>query len=202
MYVYTNLSAALRDKTSPLREYLHDRFPHTRGVQAEYRREARPLLVGTGGANPATLGAAFDFEIRFLLVPEHAPVLPLLGFFGHPRESAVIESVIETAQAAVAPTASSPSHPPTPSANSGNSAASPKNTSSPTCDASPTSSPPSQAPPSTSPTNAKQSGTSSAATRYSKRPFPVSRKGSDDLGAAWGNRTPDLFITADKRYQR
>ncbi|MFC9476971.1 hypothetical protein ACFTS5_32705 [Nocardia sp. NPDC056952] len=105
MYVYTNLSAALRDKTSPLREYLHERFPHTRGVQAQYRREAGPLLVDTGGANPATLGAAFDFEIRFLLVPEHAPVLPLLGFFGHPRESAVIESVIETAQAAVAPTA-------------------------------------------------------------------------------------------------
>ncbi|MFE1596875.1 hypothetical protein [Nocardia sp. NPDC058705] len=105
MYIYTNLSAALRDKTSPLREYLHERFPHTRGVQAEYRREAGPLLVDTGGANPATLGAAFDFSVRFLLVPDHAPVLPLLGFFGHPRESAVVESVIGTAQAAVAPTA-------------------------------------------------------------------------------------------------
>ncbi|MFD3507131.1 hypothetical protein [Nocardia sp. NPDC058666] len=105
MYVYTNLSAALRDKTSPLRKYLHERYPNTRPVQAEYRREAGPLLVDTGGANPATLGAAFDFAVRFLLVPDHAPVLPLLGFFGYPEESAVIESVIETAQAAVAPTA-------------------------------------------------------------------------------------------------
>lgn len=105
MYVYTNLSAALRDTSSPLREYLHQRFPHTRGVQAEYRRGAGPLLVDTGGANPATLGAAFDFAVRFLLVPDHEPVLPLLGFFGHPRESAVVASVIDTAGAAVAPTA-------------------------------------------------------------------------------------------------
>ncbi|MCA2209528.1 hypothetical protein [Nocardia rosealba] len=105
MYVYTNLSAALRDKTSPLREYLHSRYPNTRAVQGAYRRAAGPLLVDTGGANPATLGAAFDFEVRFLLVPDHEPVLPLLGFFGFPQESAVIESVIETAQAAVASTA-------------------------------------------------------------------------------------------------
>ncbi|MFC4373008.1 hypothetical protein ACFO5K_02745 [Nocardia halotolerans] len=103
VYVYTNLSAALRDKTSPLREYLHQRYPNTRSVQAEYRRGAGPLSVDTGGANPATLGAAFDFTVRFLLVPDHAPLLPLLGFFGHPRECAVIESVIETAQVAVTP---------------------------------------------------------------------------------------------------
>ncbi|MFD5176062.1 hypothetical protein ACFWM1_09655 [Nocardia sp. NPDC058379] len=90
MYVYTNLSAALRDTSSPLRTYLRQRFPHTRGVQAEYRRAAGPLLVDTGGANPATLGAAFDFAVRFQLVPDHRPVLPLLGFFGHPRESAAL----------------------------------------------------------------------------------------------------------------
>ncbi|MFF2086689.1 hypothetical protein ACFVVM_23200 [Nocardia sp. NPDC058176] len=102
MYVYTNLSAALRDKTSPLREYLHQRYPHTRPVQAEYRRTAGPLLVDTGGANPATLGAAFDFATRVLAAPGHAPLLPLLGFFGHPRESAVVEGVIEAAHEAVA----------------------------------------------------------------------------------------------------
>ncbi|GGK60941.1 hypothetical protein [Nocardia camponoti] len=110
MYVYTNLSAALRDKKSPLREYLDQRFPDVRPIQAEFRRGSGPLLVDSATvnpANPATLGSAFDFLVRFLLVPNHAPVIALLGFFGHPHELAVIEDVIGVASASAAASADS-----------------------------------------------------------------------------------------------
>lgn len=75
-YAYTNLTSALRDRSSPLRAYLDQRFPLTKPLQADYRATAGPLLVAGGDANPGTLGAAFDYLLRFVLDPAYVPHRP------------------------------------------------------------------------------------------------------------------------------
>ena len=80
MYEYTNLSAALRDRGSPLRRYLEVRYPVTGPTQAQYRRQCGALLIDSTGADPATVGTAFDLAIRFALVPDHVPETALRGF--------------------------------------------------------------------------------------------------------------------------
>ncbi|MGW4718819.1 hypothetical protein [Nocardia sp. NPDC004260] len=72
-YQYVSLTAAIGDKHCPLRQYFDRRFPHIKPVQADYRASAGTLLVDGATANPGTLGAAFDFLIRFTLDADYRP---------------------------------------------------------------------------------------------------------------------------------
>lgn len=49
--------------------FLRRRFPFTRTAQREYRESVGPLAVPPGGANPGTLGGAFDMWLRFQADP-------------------------------------------------------------------------------------------------------------------------------------
>ncbi|MCX4091596.1 hypothetical protein [Nocardia sp. alder85J] len=72
-YRYRNLTHAIEDPDSPLREYFHRRFPNVRPVQDGYRQASGPLVVDTVTANAGTVGAAFDFLLRFRLDAGYRP---------------------------------------------------------------------------------------------------------------------------------
>ncbi|MEV6258400.1 hypothetical protein AB0L97_34595 [Nocardia sp. NPDC051911] len=72
-YQYSSLTAAIADKYCPLRQYFDRRFPHIKPVQADYRASAGTLLVDGATANPGTLGAAFDFLLRFTFDADYRP---------------------------------------------------------------------------------------------------------------------------------
>lgn len=97
-YRYSNLTNAVGDKRSPLRQYLDHRFPMVKPLQNEYREASGALLVDTGGANAGTLGAAFDFEIRFLLDPSSAPMVAALAFRRRTDLVTAIGEVVAAAQ--------------------------------------------------------------------------------------------------------
>jgi hypothetical protein len=99
-YVYTSLTAAIADTGSPLRRHLDTQFPNKKALQNRYRPESRPLLVQGGDANPATLGAAFDFAVRFVLDPTHIPEVAIDAFRGSRRRARAILEVIDVAAAA------------------------------------------------------------------------------------------------------
>lgn len=99
-YRYSSLTAAIADRTSPLRQLMAAEFPHTRLIQAEYRA-ARPTLRVEGGAsNPGTLGGAFDYAMRFRIDSTYNAELARLAFLGREDELANIEAVIVAAQVA------------------------------------------------------------------------------------------------------
>ncbi|WP_340537781.1 hypothetical protein [Nocardioides sp. GXZ039] len=100
-YRYTNLTSALRDRDSPLRRYLDERFPKVRVLQADYRAKCGPLLVDGGSADPATLGAAFDLEVRFRLDPAEPPTIAALGFADRPERVRTVVEVMRTGRDAV-----------------------------------------------------------------------------------------------------
>lgn len=54
-YRYSNLTGAIADKASPLRQYLDQRYPNLKPVQADCRADAGELLVDGGGASSGTL---------------------------------------------------------------------------------------------------------------------------------------------------
>lgn len=93
-YRYTNLTSAVKDKGSPLRHYLDRRFPDTRPLQADYRSRVGRLLVEGGSADPGTLGAAFDLQVRLRLDPRETPVVAMLAFMGSPDALAAITEVV------------------------------------------------------------------------------------------------------------
>lgn len=97
-YVHRSLTHAIADKMSPLRRYLDVRFPSVRALQKDYRSRVGDMrvapLVGGGGANGGTLGAAFDFAIRFQVSPDYIPEIALYAFGGRPDYAAAIEEVI------------------------------------------------------------------------------------------------------------
>ncbi|MEB0001676.1 hypothetical protein QN357_01825 [Cryobacterium sp. RTC2.1] len=64
----------MKDKTTPLRQYLQVTFPNPRRLQQEYKAHAGELIVGSSGAPPATVGTAVDLMIRFLLDPTDVPL--------------------------------------------------------------------------------------------------------------------------------
>lgn len=101
-YTYRNLTSAVKDKDSPLRQYLNRRFPNTRPLQATYREQCGTLLVDGGDANAGTVGAAFDFMIRFGLDADHKPVVAVQAFLGKPPLLAAVVEVVESVHAAVA----------------------------------------------------------------------------------------------------
>lgn len=99
-YRYTNLTAALRDKASPLRQLFDSRFPNTKVVQAQYRAEEPELRVDGGSANPGTLGAAFDFAMRFGIKSQYDPTVARNAFESAPGLVDEIDAVIIAAQMA------------------------------------------------------------------------------------------------------
>lgn len=107
-YRYTNLTSALKDKASPLRRHLARRFPLTKLLQADYRASAGPLLVEGGDANPGTLGAALDYQLRFTLDPDYLPLPAVAAFANHPLLLAPIMEVVRAA--GLASGAASPGH--------------------------------------------------------------------------------------------
>lgn len=64
-YGFTTLTSALRDRRSPLRVYLDDRFGNIGAVQAEHRRHRQPLRVASGTADAGVVGAAFELALRY-----------------------------------------------------------------------------------------------------------------------------------------
>ncbi|MFV0372713.1 hypothetical protein, partial [Microbacterium sp.] len=89
-----------RDKASPLRQLLDQKFPNTRAVQSGYRSSEPILLVEGGTANAGTLGGAFDYAIRFVLNPMYDADLARSAFRGAPDLIAEIDAVIVAAQVA------------------------------------------------------------------------------------------------------
>lgn len=89
------LTMALRDKTSPVRLFLDQRFSHTREVQARYRASVGPLLVD-GSVSPGTLGGAFDWMIRFLVHPAPALDLAALGTMQAPALRQPLRDIART----------------------------------------------------------------------------------------------------------
>lgn len=75
-------------------------FPYTRRVQAEYRASKPRLRIEGGSSNPGTLGAAFDYAMRFELDPLHDAVLARRAFLGDVDAVANIDAVIVAAQIA------------------------------------------------------------------------------------------------------
>lgn len=97
-YRYTNLTNAVKDKGSPLRGYLDQRFPNTRLLQTEYRARSGSLLIEGGDANPGTLGAAFDFQSRLVLDPTAPPLVAALAFSGRSDHLVAVTGLMCLAQ--------------------------------------------------------------------------------------------------------
>ncbi|MFF2318306.1 hypothetical protein ACFVTE_18820 [Arthrobacter sp. NPDC058097] len=95
-YPYRSLTSAIKDTASPLRQYLDTRFPNVEPLQKDYRSwTGKQLLVAPlaeGGANPGTLGAAFDFEMRFRIDPGYFPDIAVHASQGK-REKSVREVI-------------------------------------------------------------------------------------------------------------
>ena len=99
-YRYSNLTAAIGDKRSPLRQFLDRRFPNVRALQADFRARSGELLVPGGSADPSRVGAALDLAVRFLLDPQDRAEIAWIGFANHGRELEQIVGVVKTAQRA------------------------------------------------------------------------------------------------------
>ncbi|MFV0458639.1 MAG: hypothetical protein ACK5MT_07730 [Actinomycetales bacterium] len=100
-YIHRNLTSAVKDKNSPLRQYLNRRFPNTRPLQATYREQSGTLLVDGGDANAGTVGAAFDFMVRFALDPHHRPGVAVQAFLDKPPLLDAVLEVVDSANCAV-----------------------------------------------------------------------------------------------------
>jgi len=78
-----SLTSELDDPHSPISRYLRERFPHVRELQRRYREpvaDAAPLQPAADGTVAyATLGAAFDWRLRYLLTPAPSLSLAALG---------------------------------------------------------------------------------------------------------------------------
>ncbi|MBA8806358.1 hypothetical protein [Promicromonospora sukumoe] len=99
-YRYATLTRAVKDKSSPLRRHLDARYPNTRPVQTDYRAGAGDILVDGGTAASGTVGAAFDFAIRFALNPGYDPKPATRMFAGDAVAYAAVLGVVELAATA------------------------------------------------------------------------------------------------------
>lgn len=77
-YLFSTLTKAIKEK-SPLRVYLDMTFPNRRSVNSRFRASSGPLLVPGQGANPGTMGTAFDNTVRLRLAPQKVPFPVLHG---------------------------------------------------------------------------------------------------------------------------
>lgn len=101
-YRYANLTGALRDTDSPLRKYFGEQFPNVAPLQRTYRQAGGELLVEPGTANPAIVGAAFDFGVRFTLLPNDFPAVAAAAFIRRPTEFRAIGDLAMVAGRAAA----------------------------------------------------------------------------------------------------
>ncbi|HEX4444771.1 MAG TPA: hypothetical protein VHZ81_14475 [Galbitalea sp.] len=76
------------------------RYPNKRALQNTYRASAPIMLVPGGDANPATLGAAFDFATRFVIQPAYIPEMAIHAFRPSRRRVNAILGVIDIARSA------------------------------------------------------------------------------------------------------
>ena len=85
-----SLTSELRRRESPVRAFLRETFPHTRGPLAACREALRATLVSdlSGGANPGAygqVGTAMDYRIRY-----HFAITPGREFVAFPGALLVI----------------------------------------------------------------------------------------------------------------
>lgn len=99
-YVFSSLTYEIKDKQSPLRRYFNSLVKDLRGLQRDYRAAAGPMLIEWGGVNAGTLGAAFDFAIRFRLAPSYDAGVARSAFTSRPEVLAGVNAVIGRAQLA------------------------------------------------------------------------------------------------------
>jgi hypothetical protein len=92
--VHRSLTAALGDSRSPVRLFLHERFPNARDVQRRYREYAADLIIPGNQANPATVGTAADWLLRFLVHPQPEVRLALFGSSFVPQHSPGLAAAI------------------------------------------------------------------------------------------------------------
>jgi hypothetical protein len=74
------LTREIADTSSPVRQFLNDRF--TSGLpdlQRRFRSQAPPLAVPPAEANPGTTGGAADWLLRFLAFPHPDVHLAMAG---------------------------------------------------------------------------------------------------------------------------
>lgn len=88
---WPSLTAALSDRNSPARSFIQERFGRWQDLQARYRGSVGPLAVPAGQANPATIGSAFDWMVRFMVHPRPDLRLALIGVRIPPVRQAVHE---------------------------------------------------------------------------------------------------------------
>ncbi|MFG3689561.1 hypothetical protein [Micromonospora sp. NPDC047740] len=88
---WPSLTAALSDRNSPTRSFIQERFGRWQDLQARYREAIAPLAVPGGQANPATIGSAFDWMVRFMVHPCPDLRLALIGVRIPPVRQAVHE---------------------------------------------------------------------------------------------------------------
>ncbi|OKI81192.1 hypothetical protein A6A27_40520 [Micromonospora sp. CB01531] len=69
----------LSARNSPARSFIQERFGRWQDLQARYRESAGPLAIPGGPANPATIGSAFDWMVRFMVHPRPDLRLALIG---------------------------------------------------------------------------------------------------------------------------
>ncbi len=77
-----SLTREIDDKRSPVRQFLDQFTAGLKDVQRRYRQDAPPLAVAPvdkRDANPATLGTAADWLLRFLVHPSPDLQLPMVG---------------------------------------------------------------------------------------------------------------------------
>lgn len=111
-YQHRSLTAAIDEKNSPLRQYFDRRFPNVKAIQTEYRKTAGTLMVnGTASVSAGTVGAAFDFLLRFTFdanyIPQIAVAAPPIS--GSPEHIAAVLDVMRVAGAAASRPLSPPS---------------------------------------------------------------------------------------------
>ncbi len=75
-----SLTSYLEDKESELARFFDGTFPNRQELLRRYRVDSPPLRVAPPvGTNPGTVGTAFDFLLRFELVPSPNLYLAMLG---------------------------------------------------------------------------------------------------------------------------
>jgi hypothetical protein len=84
-----SLTDELGRATSPVKVYFHTRFPNVTDLQRQYRGDAGPPLLPGSNRLPGTVGAAFDWSVRFLLHPQPSLALALQGAAGLPSKLGV-----------------------------------------------------------------------------------------------------------------
>ena len=96
-----SVTAELHDPRSRLSRYLRDAFPFVREVQEDYRSAGAQMLVPRlSDGNPATVGGAFDWRVRYLLDPAAPPFLAVIGAAFAGYDHALVEALAHVLTAA------------------------------------------------------------------------------------------------------